>query len=454
MFFIRFDFFNWGVTNAFPPDVVPHGQRSVADLPILLATVVPQNRYWLGGFIVLAVFTVGALSVVWRDRALDARARFSVGFLALLCLANLYGMVVSCALLLLLMGWLRPRDARSSGVRALVLVGLASAGFWSAFLWNTTGWHALFDDFQDQARFRKMLIALVDYPLVYDKVIDKYLAAIPAFTVMAAGFLGVGLWFALFGKDERLREGFRFLLFLIILHVVLVGILTTPYKSTRYTYFLFPLVLLLSVASMKVVISAMAKHPWRGAAFAACLISWLVLSEDFDVYHLSHMDSKEVYYRFHLGPESERAAHYYRRYDFRSASESINRNRGESDLVVSVFLLAPDFFLDRLDYVYRSHTLEQFHRNSRCSGTQEAWTNKELIHSSHVLYELLEHSERTVWVMAYSDAAEGTYAEEKHLAKRLAAQRFYTTDDGMISVYRIAPGTKPAAIAPRTLTDR
>ena len=179
--------------------------------------------------------------------------------------------------------------------------------------------------------------------------------------------------------------------------------------------------------------------------FLVLIFAFQIISEDFNTHHLANIDSKEVLLRINYGQNSERAKHYYSRVCVKTPAETINKNMREGDLVVSVFMQAPDYYLDRLDYLYRNHSTDEgFLGISRLRGTREIWTNASLIHSDTDLYDFLDNAESTVWLITYSEKFRGAKSEDRLLSKIYSRQLYYSGLDGNVNVFKVSPEDKPS----------
>ena len=292
------DFRNLGVTNTLPPDVPieSFGIRGPIDYPKILLAILP-NIYWILSFTILLILTGSVVYIVFRDKCLNVYNKIGVLLLLICAVLNLFGMLAYILVLLILLNWLKLRGFNTMSYKLSIGICTLFLIYWLFFLLTSQNWYNFFPDFVPEAKIRKLLIILVDYPYVYDKILNKYLSAIPQFTIMATILIGFG-FIELIQKSYSNRLGYRILFFLLVLHILFVGILNTPFKTTRYTFFLFPINLLLVVTTIEILSKKLSGNFINRTILFILLVGvFLVLSEDFSLRHILNIDSKEVNYR-------------------------------------------------------------------------------------------------------------------------------------------------------------
>jgi hypothetical protein len=163
---------------------------------------------------------------------------------------------------------------------------------------------------------------------------------------------------------------------------------------------------------------------------------FLFFSEDFNFEHIVKIDSKEVNFRMNYGVDSERAKVYIRRYEVRTPAEIINKNAGKDDIVIATFLTV-DYYLDRIDYVYKDYKKRGFTNMAISGGTSDLWTNSKLLYKEEDMLEIIKNPEKTVWICAFSENSKNPWPIESILAEEFAHSLYYTSLDGTVNVYRI-----------------
>jgi hypothetical protein len=198
--------------------------------------------------------------------------------------------------------------------------------------------------------------------------------------------LGVFVLFAVAAAQAILRPAAvsaseRALLVVAVVMLLLVGLAQAPRLETRYSFFLYPVLLVIAVAVLFRAAEALVRAPAAATALAAVVAAaGFALTEDFDAGHLARIDSAEVTFR--LDMDSRLAAHYYGRGDIRAAAEWLAANADPaSDLVVSGPGIASlDFYYPHLGFVYLEPDDQRLSAWACRQGTVERWSNLPLVY--------------------------------------------------------------------------
>ena len=200
-------------------------------MPLMLVTTLATNPLWLFLFVVPLGAATLALYKIFKCEDLSLHAKLGFTILTSLASFHLFGLVACAAAMFLLINWIRIDEVKSTGFKYFVVTVLVSGIYWTTYLFTTEQWHQFFIEFSPQDRLRKLLIVLVYYPRIYDKIVDKFIAAISLFTLTVVPVIGFGFMESL-KRPYGERIGFRILAFLILWHILLVAVLQTPYRDT------------------------------------------------------------------------------------------------------------------------------------------------------------------------------------------------------------------------------
>lgn len=207
----------------------------------------------------------------------------------------------------------------------------------------------------------------------------------------------MGILFTIFLKDHK-KEEFKFLFFIFLLLMLFVTTLNLTYFKTRYFFFLYPLLILLNLSTIERVINKFnLQNKIKLGSFLILIIGYLVISEDFNIYHLYNIDSRNVNFREHYSKKLK--DHYYPRWDVRTPDEYVNRNLKKGDIVIIDEQLS-EFYLKRVDYIYKDYTDNvEFPGISVLNGTKERWTGANLIYTAPGLINFLLHKDSDKWLI-------------------------------------------------------
>jgi hypothetical protein len=263
------------------------------------------------------------------------------------------------------------------------------------------------------------------------------------------GLVALGLFPVLF-RPATGKAATRLIYATALASVMMVSITNQGYTTTRYTFFLYPLLLLLACTAVWCLARALVRRPAAQIlAFYGVMAVFMIPAEDFDVYHLRHVSDPEVNFRTIY--QRFRAGHYYQRYDYRSAAESVNAHAERQDVVISLIPVV-DFYLDRLDYRFVGFDEDEFPIISACAGTSEIWSNAPLIYRVEDLFERIGSTTGgATWVIALS-------GKKNEVDQRLRASFGDSVDrvgiDERILVYRIASAQRDPASGREKLMKR
>ncbi len=435
-FFLSTNFRFWGVKNPFPANLsLSNLSQTPVDFPYLFLTTIFRNSFWSVSFILPLGITIFFTYNIFKRRELPLLKAFVPVLFMLLSLLNLFGVIFYLFLMMYFIRWLKNEDFQTSAFKYSMVSILINLVFWIVFGLTTTSWHSFFPGMEQAHTLRKLLIVLIDYPPVYDKIISEYWEAIPLFSVIVGIITVFGVFYVLI-RNNRSDEGARFLFFVGLFHNVLIGVLNTPYHNTRYSFFLYPLLLILFVQSLKWIVEMFVPKgtvPQLSMVILLGLFLWF--SEDFNLAHLTHIDSKEVNFRMNYNINSSRAAHVIRRFEVRTPAEFVNRQMSPEDIIITS-IYPVEYYLKRMDYFYRNMNRKTFTSISMQYGERERWTNARLLKTESELLNLLTFPGKTIWFISYSPEYKNSSPEERKIARLYRKNLVYTSLDGMVLVYK------------------
>jgi len=462
LYYGTFNFRRFGVTDYLPADFV-QDMANVSGLPVhlpaVLLSVMPDNLPWLWLFMLPLLLGLATASV-WGYRAIrpgteQPRIRLlmllPVG-LILLALGNLAALVIYLTLAAFLLSGLSLGEARGLLRRPLILATAASIVlatlYWFGYALFNDNWQPLLPQARGDS-LRDAVFVLIGYPDVYWEVLVQWLSAMPVQTLLMGALLALALWSACrMPADEQTPadRGIRLLGTVLLGCGVMVAVMVMPYSSTRYSYFLYPLVLVLSAVGLVRLVELLLQQAWsRGAATLGLVAVFMVVSEDFEARHLQQIDSERVTYRvdFNAGRQDQ----YYIRWDYRAAANAVNAHWKPGDLVISSEYSVP-YYLMHLDYIYMDQTNQRFTDISASGGTREIWEGERLLNTADALLGVINETGAIgdVWLIIRSDRHDYRMPGEIQVSSRFQANRVFRSVDGYLDVYRI-PSAATAAEA-------
>ncbi|HUO67320.1 MAG TPA: hypothetical protein VMV37_07280, partial [Gammaproteobacteria bacterium] len=174
----------------------------------------------------------------------------------------------------------------------------------------------------------------------------------------------------------------RALLALVLALLVAACMSHPPRLETRYTFFLYPLLVVLAVGALWSFVAARVRQPGLANAVAAVLAFGIfVPTEDFDVHHLLHVDDPHVY----AGMSPNLAAHFVPHGDTMSIVHWLDAHVVPGRDIVIASTPVVDFYYPRVAYFFYDQRDPMFAQSSCHEGTVDRWSNKPMFYTAEAL---------------------------------------------------------------------
>ena len=416
-----------------PLQVAGAGDDDNGALGLSSFLVTSRNGWrWFGLSLVPLLMAAGSLRWIWsvRERWLAAGG---LGIVLLSAMLHQFLAAAATLLLLLLLGLVDRRELTVRAARLFWLAILASAAFWLAFCALSGVWSA---DLAAAATIPNQLMVIGQHmlglPNVLEEVVRPWGRVLP--------LLGAGLLVALSSLIIRtivrrdLPSVTSVLLIVLIILLLAVGAIPTDRVESRYTFFLYPLAITLSIAALAIWSEAwLADRPYALLATSVAALGLFALSEDFQPRHLAHIDSAAVTFRIGMPPSV--GDHYYQRIDTRGAAHWLTANVHDGDLVINsipnidqYYHQTDFFFLDAADPRYETYVCRD--------GTEDRWTQRPLLYTMDAL-GAKRAPHRRQFVIIYSDQTPAILTEAK--THGWPVRRAWSSVDGGIDVLVLDP---------------
>jgi len=443
--FISIDFRYLGRSNFLPAEFAGQVDRSMIIQAPFLISAIAKNFQWMLPYCILLAFCGYTLFVILREKELVFWSKLAWTMIVILSIFNQFGLLLMIGGIALLLGLPGFRQTAGRPNRmALTAVGLNFV-FFLAFGVLSSDW-AILGSQHAPPSFENLLEIFFKFPDLYNMAILPWFQVLPVLTALSAGLIFWVLATTLARKSAHSFEGFYFLCAVCLIAGIFVGMANTKYITTRYTFFLYPLVILLAVESLFQVSKLIGSSNRRVITvflFFAVLLPFV--TKDFNLTHLLRVDSPEINFRTAYGEQLSR--HYYSRQDYRSPAEVVNANMEFNDGVVTT-VTPVDYYLKQLDYIFVGIYESRFSGVSACGGTRELWTNASLLYKDEQLFDLINNFPRTIWLIAKSENMKKWFPVETLINEKYRQFLFSRSIDGKINVYKI-----PAKIASTGCAD-
>ena len=441
------DLRHFGVAPEAAPPIVDSG--SSLSLPVN-APVMPDFMLPIA---FVGLFFAGFL--VWRYRSSFHVSHLSFVYwsLAALCMCfGIFGFGLGLMLAGVLMQLPSPLSEASLQKKGIVLPLLVMFAVWLAVLAVLFAKEGLWVGVANALRYT------LDYPDLYSYVVRPWVQTIPVTTVILF-LLTTSQFWVLLVQQRAIVTGHvvvqRYLAAALILLFILSAFFVQPYRITRYTYFLYPLILVLATTAIVYWSEVLFRsRPARTAATIAPIVLLFTFSEDFRIQHLAQINEPAM--RFRTAYDDRLAAHYYTRWDFRSAAYFVNERLAPADNVV-VFDQPLPHYLDRTSGIFVREGTENHRLVWGCGGRQDLWSNARLLDTESELRDLINETRGDLWLIMRTDAYRSRDPLEVSLPAEYKLQPEFVTQDEHLVVYRIpsmASGARRSNVAPGTATVR
>ncbi len=423
--YLSINFRRLGVADFLPIDIVDsfHGGDGKILFPTLLVQNLDKNFLFL--FVTQVIlFLFAVISIFKFNTAIKNKIILTAGIF--FALFNMFGMAIICLCSYMFINGLEVEvlsDKRNLWIYFVALISFFI--FWLFFGFFSESWFRYLGS-TDTFPIRDFLLLLLKYPNYLDSFVYPWLRTIPILTIcLAIGIVPV-LISSLFTPQKN--AGFRMLFMLLFSIVVVMSFISTMYTTTRYTFFVYPLMGLLFVYSVFHIAQIFVKRSSLQIALSVVILfCFMSITEDFSLAHMKGIDSIE--YNFRTIYSRKKAAHYYLRSDSRAVAEFVNITRQKGDLVIST-LHSPEYYLNQLDYFYLNYRSLRFPGIVSCSGTRNIWTNSLMLYKEEQLLDIIQNRSGKVIIITKSTDADRIY-------EKFSSNAVFTDASGEISVYII-----------------
>jgi hypothetical protein len=435
--FIEFKARSYGVNNAFPEGYIAV-KESILRLPAFPFWRVSDNPHRNLGFLVGALMLVATVLRVWQ-RYWGGVKTTDILLALLLTATVLHAFVVSFACLALLLCRYPISEGRFYSKRSYVLFGISCLlGIgWIGYALQTPQWMA------SVGRGESGLLAALyrtffGWPDFYTPFFVPWSRELPLLGMCMAGAF-------IYQVGVAVRMPYPVLLqhpaCVAAYIIVCFGLLKFPFETTRYVFFLYPVLLALMVLSIKELVQKFGYHYCQGSQVLAEGIAVLLClgvfasTRDFNPHHIANIATPRV--EFRMAEFEPFARTWYARSDYRTPAHFLNQAVLDTDHTMRLVVVAQppvSYYLTPDHAVYEPRTGSRFPLVSRMSGTLELWSNRRLLSTPEELraYTAGAH---TVWLVKASHAREQPFRiEEVWHGRFVSASRALLSMDGRIEV--------------------
>jgi hypothetical protein len=449
-FFLSIDFRHLGVQFYLPSEIQAfHADKGGIVLPKILVLTLPTNFAWALFFLIpLSANTLLVNSLI-RSSNLNLLSKISICGILLLSILNQFGLLIVLSIIMLSLGIIIWNKSTKKILKNCMLVILLSFLFWVAYSSTSSEWRQYFD-LADVSSWKNTSLILFNYPDLARNIIRPWMLTMPILSVAAGSIIFCRLMESI-KKPKTSDLEFRILFSITLILCLLVSAAPLRYHETRYTFFLYPVIILLVGDSMTRLAKFVSPNPLKfSLVLLTLMISFFSIVEDFSINHMKKIDSKEV--NFRMNYKQRIARHFYPRRDYNSPALVINDEISSEDIVIST-LTPVDFYIKRIDYIFIDKKSKRLPGVIACSGSKELWSNAKIIYSEEKLWNIVDDNASVIWLIAASKeknksikrvvniSDEATTISEK-IFQKYHSYIFQKSLDKRILVYKISHQNK------------
>jgi 4-amino-4-deoxy-L-arabinose transferase-like glycosyltransferase len=377
----KIDFMRMGVTDPFPPGYAPPVGSSLR-LPVFPFWGISESAFWnLALFLGLSGAVVILLSI-WRRFGRKIQDTDLIA--ALLLVSSIFHLfTVSILLGIVLLARYRIYRVSIHPVRVYAILVLAAAIslFWVGVALTSSDWLSLVPG-SGRSWLKAFARTFFGWPDFYIPVVAPWRRELPIL-----GFLSLlALTYHLFLRArDPLPVIVRHPAFVVAWIVVCVGVFNSYYTSTRYFFYIYPLVLLtIALAILELLRTSGRLNQSLPDSFKQypAMLGFLILfacTEDFNLDYLKNISNESVKYR--TGEFQRYALTWYPRSDYATPAAFVNdfaARHGETKTVV-LGQPAVSYYLNVPHALYYGRNEKRFFNVSRVAGTVDKWSNQRLL---------------------------------------------------------------------------
>ena len=274
------------------------------------------------------------------------------------------------------------------------------------------------------------------YPDFYLEVFLPWMKVLPGMTIAIGTIVGAAASVVLFGSQQSSEyRSYRWLLGVTVVLLLAAVLSRQPYYSTRYTYFVYPLLLVLLIQGALILQRRFIPGATSSVAPWLMIATVFVVSNDFSIKHLLRVGTPEYLYRTHYSPAL--ANHFYDRWDYRSVAAQLNANADSGDLVITTAYPVLPFYTKRVDTVYLDRTDSRIWIVSCRGGRTDLWSNLPLMSDPDALRSTIENATGIVWLVLPTERREFRKPIEAELLNRYRRNEVFRSIDGHLALLRI-----------------
>lgn len=367
---------------------------------------------------------------VWSLRT-QWLAACGLGLVLVSALLHQFALCGASLAIVLLADLVQPAQFTQRPARPYLPAILACAAFWAAFGLTTHVWNHPPADDASQHAWLGLALQLGGYPDIVGSILRPWGRTVPW---LAIGIVLLAITLAVLLTRRKVQHA-RVISTLLILTLVLilaVGADPPPRIETRYTFFLYPLLIALSLDGLIAAVESwLGSSPETLALGVTLGLLLFGLSEDFQPAHVAKIDSRQVNFRLGLNPLV--ADQYFLRVEYRRGAQWLREHAHPGELVL-VSIPTIDQYYHRANFFFLPQDDPRYEEFACGQPPVDRWTNLPLLYGTDALATKVAAGQRILVVMyPYQVQPMLLEAQRRGWPERLA----WESEDGGMAVVAI-----------------
>jgi len=393
-----------GVSDSLPPNFIWEVAKA--------STLFSFGRSLFGntGFLSFGILASVCISgwyahYILRDhQSVDVEEKILGGLIVFAACCGVFHQLAMCTLVMVVVVLRAPRLFFKKPYLYFFVLLSGVICFWLVLLWFSQTWADNVGIVGNIRAFRRSIrLNYFVFPDFYMPVLRTWADEVP----VLAAFLGLAVAYQIFCiRKLSLTRIARDPVIPIVLVVIAMGVRKSLYLETRYSHYIYPLLLCVALFSAirlgEILKRRLIKRETLSKSFAIafCLLAFGV-SEDFNPFHLLHLNSDIIAFR--TGKYDRFSSHWYQRWDFKQVAELLDADTSEtSRIILSREVDTIAFYLDKEFIFYWAKDSDDYTGVSREHGTREVRSGKPMISTIQEVMDLAQ-SAKSVWLVFYPE---------------------------------------------------
>jgi hypothetical protein len=304
----------------------------------LLAGLISQEQVLMSGLSILLISAGGYLLAKHWGYGVSAKDLFIIGSIGMSCAAQQFGL--ACVLLFLFATfWSQDVHCLREWpyIISYVMIGVG-LGLWGMYSFSTGHGPS------------KSVAILFGFPDVYNRFLKYFLEG--WFVELSfAGVGGVLIWREYLINKEN--QSAIFCLWSLVGALLLMGFAYQGDNAARYSFHLFPLLLLLQAFGMVWIIQKSFGREKINSALTICVLLLMLYPTDTQIVHSLEIRGLQYSDDIHKPLRTPGTGYGYRYHpDYKNVSKFIRGQMHHEDIVISMEEVVPYYYIGRLDYLW------------------------------------------------------------------------------------------------------